>query len=89
MSHMACFASFASISEPVLAFWQSDSRCRLNGNMNGPMKTVVGPAGPRILAVSKDYMSGRVHLGRTYTIGILDRLVRAGAGTKVLLLVYQ
>ena len=52
MSHMACFASLASISEPVLTFWQSDPKCRLKGNLSGPIKTVVGPAGPHTLAAS-------------------------------------
>ena len=88
MSHMACFASLASISEPVLTFWQSDPKCRLKGNLNGLMKTGVGPGGPRSMAVSYDYISGRVRVACTCTIRILDRPVLAGAGTTVLLIVY-
>ena len=79
MSHMACFANLALIFEPALTFWQSDSKCRLNGNLNGPVKTGVGPGGPRPMAVSNDNISGHVHARRTRTNGILNRPVLAGA----------
>ena len=88
MSRLACFGSLASIYEPVLAFWQSDSKYRLKGKLFGPMKTGIGPAGPHTMAVSYDYISGRVRVRRTCTIGILHRPVLAGAGTNVLLIVY-
>ena len=51
VSHMACFASLASINAPVLTFWQSNRKCRIKGNLSGPMKTGVGPGGPRPMAV--------------------------------------
>ena len=76
---MDCFASFVSIYVPVLTFWQSDQKCRLKGNLSGPMKAGVGPGGPRPMAVSYDYISGRVHLKRTCTIGIIHRPALAGA----------
>ena len=88
MSRLACFASFASIYRPVLTFWQSDRKCRLKGNLSGPMKTGVGPGGPRSMAVSYDYISGCVHVACTCSIGILHKPVLAGAGTTVLLIVY-
>ena len=77
----ACFASLASTYRLVLTFWQSDLKCRLKGNLSGPMKTGVGPGGPLPIAVSWDYISGREHGGRTCTIGILHRPVLAGACT--------
>ena len=80
--------SFASIYRPVLTFGQSDRKCRLRGNLSGPMKTGLGPYGPRSMAVSYDYISGCVHVACTCTIGILHRPVLAGAGTTVLLIVY-
>ena len=46
MSLMASFASLASIYEPLLTFWQPIRKCRLKGNLNGRMKTCVGPGGP-------------------------------------------
>jgi len=88
VSRLACFASFASIYRPVLTFWQSDRKCRLKGNLSGPMKTGVSPGGPRSMAVSYDYISGCVHVACTCTVGILDRPVLAGADTTVLLIVY-
>ena len=87
MSRLAFFASFASIYRPVLTFWQSDRKCKLKGNLYGPMKTGVGPGGPRSMAVSYDYISGCVHVACPCTIGILNRPVLAGAGTTVLLIV--
>ena len=57
-------------------------------SVQGTMKTGVGLAGPHTIAVSYDYISGRVHVRRTCTIGILHRPVLAGAGTTVLLIVY-
>ena len=62
-------ATSVTISEPVLTFWQSDRKCRLKGNLSGPMKTGVGPRGPHPMAVSEDSISGLAHVGRT--IGIL------------------
>ena len=88
MSRLACLGSLASIYETVLALWQSDPKCRLKGNLSGPMKTGVGPGGPRAMAVSYDYISGCVHVACTCTIGILSRPVLAGAGTTFLLIVY-
>ena len=76
VSRLACFAS---IYRPVLTFWQSDLKCRLKGNLSGPMKTGVGPGGPHPMAVSWDYISDRVHVARTCTIGVLHRPVLAGA----------
>ena len=82
------FRQFGLDLRTCLAFWQSDPKCRLNGNLFGTMETGIGPAGPHSMAVSWDYISGRVHVRRTCTIGILHRPVLAGAGTIVLLLVY-
>ena len=86
MSRLACFGSLASIYEPVLAFWQSDPKCRLKGNLFGPMETSVGPAGPQTMAVSEEYISGRVQVRRTCIIDV--HVLLAGSGTIVLLIVY-
>ena len=88
VSDMACFSSLALINAPVLTFWQSDLKCRLKGNLSGPMKAGVGPGGPRPMAVSRDYISGLVHVRRKFTIWILHRPVLAVAGTTVLLIIY-
>ena len=82
------FASLAPRTEPALTFRQSDPKCRLFGNLYGPLKTGVGQARHNTMAVSLNYISGRVHVGRTCTIHILHRPVLAGAGTTVLSIVY-
>ena len=56
-----CFASLATVYESVLTFWQSDLKCRLKGNLSGRMKTCAGLDGPQTMAVSLDYISGRLH----------------------------
>ena len=52
VSRVASLAGLVAIYRPVLAFWQSDRKCRLKGNLSGPMKTGVGPGGPHPMAVS-------------------------------------
>ena len=49
---------------------------------------MVGPGGPRSMAVSYDYISGFIHVACTCTIEILHKPVLAGAGTTVLLILY-
>ena len=75
VSRRACFASLASIFKPVLTFWLSDLRCRLKGNLSGPMKTGIGPGGPHTMAVSYDYISGRVHVRRIYLLIAINKLL--------------
>ena len=65
VSRLASLAGLVAIYRPVLAFWQSDRKCRLKGNLSGPMKTGVGPGGPRSMAVSYVYISGCVHVACT------------------------
>ena len=43
VSRLAILATSLTIYRPVLAFWLSDRKCRLKGNLYGPMKTSVGP----------------------------------------------
>ena len=73
--------------EPVLTFWQSDPKCRLMGNLNGPMKNGVGPGCPTLwqfhritfLAVYMD----DVHVRLGFSIGRYSQV----AGTTFLLIV--
>ena len=88
VSRSASLATSVTIYKPVLTFWQSDRKCRLKGNLSGPMKTGVGPGGPRSMAISYGYISGCVHVACTCIIKILHRPVLVGAGTTFLLIVY-
>ena len=84
VSRLACFGSLASIHEPVLTFWQSDRKGRLKGNLSGLLKTGVGPAGSHPMAVSYDYISGRVHVPWGFSIGRYSEV----PGTAVLWIFY-